>query len=105
MQITVRIAILLAVAAGATAAQTCHAAEYISGGGWHAVTPIPPTYQKGIILMRGNGTVAALAYPNQVARAYTMDVDNKHVVALITPDLSNQPCRAPQASIDSTRSS
>ena len=89
MQITVRIAILLAVAAGATAAQTYHAAEYISGGGWSAVAPIPPTYQRGIILMRGNGSVAALAYPNQVARAFTMDVDNKHVVALITPDYKN----------------
>ena len=53
---------LVVAAAAAAPAQTYHAAEYVSGGAW-ATIPQPPNYHKGIILLRGDGTVQTALPP------------------------------------------
>ncbi len=77
--------ILVMVLAGAAASQTYHADEYIAGGAWAAVSQ-PTNFLKGVILLKGNGTVTTVARPPQHAVSYCMDVDNRHFVALITWD-------------------
>jgi hypothetical protein len=85
MRNTMGIAILLAWVAGTAPAQTYHAAEYISGGAWLSAIGAPySNYLKGLVLMRGDGRVATLAQPSYTATAFAMDVDNRHVVALVT---------------------
>ena len=74
--------IALSAMASLGLAQTYHDAAYLAGG--HPGSgPVSPRNLPGLYVLKGDGTHTTVALPGFNTHSFCMDIDNRHIVALV----------------------